>query len=200
MPSCRGLRKIWQTYCETGAEQSRNRDTAKWQNKIWPNSKAKYGQIAKLFFLCVSDIYCSFATKNLLTLSGKIDTTKMKKPSFLMILTAVGDYAYVRTDGVLVVPIGCLKDWFRKNGYFLSCSGLNMHGVNESFIPWLILWFLISRIQIWDFAYRWIDGVSNHHPSYWQAEPVSRNATVAFLTMQKNGLSKKSVSFLEITA
>lgn len=46
----------------------------------------------------------------LLTLAGKIDTTKMKKPSFMMVLTAAGDYAYQREDGVLVVPIGCLKD------------------------------------------------------------------------------------------
>ena len=38
-------------------------------------------------------------------------TTKMKKPSFLMVLTGVGDYAYKRPeDGVLVVPIGCLKE------------------------------------------------------------------------------------------
>ena len=47
----------------------------------------------------------------LLELAGKIDTTKMKKPSFLMVLTGIGDYAYKRPDdGVLVVPIGCLKD------------------------------------------------------------------------------------------
>ena len=44
-------------------------------------------------------------------LANKLDTTKMKKPSFLMVLTGVGDYAYKRPeDGVLVVPIGCLKD------------------------------------------------------------------------------------------
>lgn len=43
-------------------------------------------------------------------LSGKIDTDKMKKPSFLMVLTGTGDYAYRRPDGVYVVPIGCLKD------------------------------------------------------------------------------------------
>ena len=47
---------------------------------------------------------------NLNTLAEKIDTTKMKKPSFKMVLTAVGQYAYMRTDGVMVVPIGCLKD------------------------------------------------------------------------------------------
>ena len=49
--------------------------------------------------------------ENLLVLANKLDTTKMKKPSFLMVLTGVGDYAYKRPeDGVLVVPIGCLKD------------------------------------------------------------------------------------------
>ena len=47
----------------------------------------------------------------LLELAGKLDTTKMKKPSFLMVLTGIGEYAYKRPDdGVLVVPIGCLKD------------------------------------------------------------------------------------------
>ena len=43
-------------------------------------------------------------------LESKIDTEKMKYPSFLMVLTAVGRYAYQRKDGVYVVPIGCLKD------------------------------------------------------------------------------------------
>lgn len=44
-------------------------------------------------------------------LAGKIDTDAMKKPSFMMVLTGVGDYAYRRPqDGVLVVPVGCLKD------------------------------------------------------------------------------------------
>ena len=47
---------------------------------------------------------------NLISLAEMIDTTKMKKPSFKMVLTAVGQYAYMRTDGVMVVPIGCLKD------------------------------------------------------------------------------------------
>ena len=44
------------------------------------------------------------------SLESKIDTTRMKKPSFLMVLTAVGPYAYRREDGVYVVPVGCLKD------------------------------------------------------------------------------------------
>ena len=47
---------------------------------------------------------------NLIALADMIDITKMKKPSFMMILTAIGEYAYMRTDGVMVVPIGCLKD------------------------------------------------------------------------------------------
>lgn len=41
-------------------------------------------------------------------LSAKIDTTKMKEPSFLMVLTGFGKFAYRREDGVYVVPIGCL--------------------------------------------------------------------------------------------
>ncbi len=46
--------------------------------------------------------------ESLLKLSAKIDTEKMQKPSFLMALTATGDYAYRRKDGVLVVPINTL--------------------------------------------------------------------------------------------
>ncbi len=48
--------------------------------------------------------------QNLKKLKDKIDTTKMKAPSFLMVLIGVGDFAYRRPDGVYVVPIGCLKD------------------------------------------------------------------------------------------
>lgn len=47
---------------------------------------------------------------NLLSLAKKIDTTRMKEPSFMMVLTAVGQYAYKRKDGVMVVPVGCMKD------------------------------------------------------------------------------------------
>lgn len=46
----------------------------------------------------------------LLSLAEKIDSTKMKTPAFLMVLTATGDYAYRRDDGVMVVPVGCMKD------------------------------------------------------------------------------------------
>jgi len=47
---------------------------------------------------------------NLKAMQAKIDTDKMKVPSFLMVLTGTGDYAYRRGDGVFVVPIGCLKN------------------------------------------------------------------------------------------
>ena len=48
--------------------------------------------------------------KNLRNLASKIDTGKMKTPSFLMVLTGTGRYAMKRSDGVLEVPICCLKD------------------------------------------------------------------------------------------
>ena len=48
--------------------------------------------------------------KTLTSLASKIDTDKMKAPAFKMILTATGNYAYRREDGILVVPSSCLKD------------------------------------------------------------------------------------------
>lgn len=48
--------------------------------------------------------------KSLLALDSKLDKDRMRAPSFLMVLTGVGDYAYRRRDGVYVVPIGCLKN------------------------------------------------------------------------------------------
>ena len=47
--------------------------------------------------------------QSLKKMESKIDTDKMKAPSFLMVLTGVGGYAYRRKDGVCVVPIGCLR-------------------------------------------------------------------------------------------
>lgn len=43
-------------------------------------------------------------------LNNIIDTGKMKKPSFMAVLTGIGKYAYQREDGVYVIPLGCLKD------------------------------------------------------------------------------------------
>lgn len=47
--------------------------------------------------------------ENLMSLSKIINTEKMYEPSFMMVLTAVGDFAYRRKDGIYVVPITCLK-------------------------------------------------------------------------------------------
>jgi len=49
------------------------------------------------------------AAANLIKLRKKVDTNKMSEPSFLMVLTGT-PHAYKRPDGVLVVPIGCLKN------------------------------------------------------------------------------------------
>lgn len=48
--------------------------------------------------------------KNLKKLESRIDVEKTNNPSFLMVLTAIGKYAYKREDGVYVIPIGCLKN------------------------------------------------------------------------------------------
>ena len=56
------------------------------------------------------DMLIEEAAKNLKALSAKIDTERMKAPSFLMVLVGMGKYAYIRKDGVCVVPISCLKN------------------------------------------------------------------------------------------
>jgi len=43
-------------------------------------------------------------------LAQKIDTCHMREPYFLMVLTAIGNYAFRRSDGVWVVPIASLKN------------------------------------------------------------------------------------------
>lgn len=48
--------------------------------------------------------------RNLLKFREKIDTDKMKEPSFMMVLCGTSSYAYQREDGIYVIPIGCLKD------------------------------------------------------------------------------------------
>ena len=55
------------------------------------------------------EIWIEEGASTLKLLAKKIDTTKMKEPSFLMVLTGTTSYAYRREDGVYVVPIGCLR-------------------------------------------------------------------------------------------
>lgn len=49
------------------------------------------------------------AASNLLKLRKAIDTEKMKEPSFLMVITGT-EYAFQLKNGVVVVPIGCLRN------------------------------------------------------------------------------------------
>lgn len=46
---------------------------------------------------------------NLIKLANRLDTSRMGEPSFLMVLTATGNFAYTREDGVMVVPVGALS-------------------------------------------------------------------------------------------
>ena len=48
------------------------------------------------------------AARNLLALKEKVDGGSMGEASFLMVLTGT-ELAYRRTDGVFVVPLGCLR-------------------------------------------------------------------------------------------
>ena len=56
------------------------------------------------------DTLINEGAETLKKLEARIDVTKMKNPSFLLVLTATGKYAFRREDGVYVVPIGCLKN------------------------------------------------------------------------------------------
>ena len=56
------------------------------------------------------DQLISQGAANLLRLADRIDTGKMKKPAFLMVLCGVAPFAYKRSDGVCVVPVSCLRD------------------------------------------------------------------------------------------
>ena len=49
------------------------------------------------------------AAENLLKLEKVVDTEKMSKPSFLMVLTST-EYAFQMNNGVWVIPLGCLKN------------------------------------------------------------------------------------------
>ena len=51
-----------------------------------------------------------YGAKTLKEMEERIDTDAMNRPAFLMVLVGVGTYAYQRSDGVYVVPLGCLKN------------------------------------------------------------------------------------------
>ena len=43
------------------------------------------------------------------SLADRIDTVRMKPPAFKMVLTATGEFAYTRPDGVIVSPLSALR-------------------------------------------------------------------------------------------
>ena len=48
------------------------------------------------------------AAGNLLKVAKRVDEDRMRKPSFLMVLTGA-KFAFRRPDGVIVCPLGCLR-------------------------------------------------------------------------------------------
>ena len=56
------------------------------------------------------DSLISDGVESLNRLEKAIDTSKMPSPSFKMVLTGTGNYAYRQKDGICIVPIGCLKN------------------------------------------------------------------------------------------
>ncbi len=40
----------------------------------------------------------------------RIDTDKMGEPAFMAVITGTEHYAYRREDGILIIPIGVLKN------------------------------------------------------------------------------------------
>ena len=94
-------------------------------NEIWKNCRTKIGKIAERalyrFAMCDKGRYALVEIK----LGGErsiqegvasldeylrlVDLRNAVRPVFRMVLTAVGDYAYQRPDGVIVCPISALK-------------------------------------------------------------------------------------------
>ena len=49
-------------------------------------------------------------TKTLKKVLKKIDTIKMGEPAFMAVITGTDRYAYMRKDGIFVIPIGSLRN------------------------------------------------------------------------------------------
>jgi len=76
---------------------------------FWGTPHLRNGQYGLIEIKLGGDKLIEEGAQSLKKMESKIDTDKMKAPSFLMVLTGVGGYAYRRKDGVYVVPIGCLR-------------------------------------------------------------------------------------------
>jgi len=75
-------------------------------------SNGKYGLIeVKLSNNGVSEGYSNLLKINeLIKEHNNNEKKKMPLPEFLMVITGTGEFAYTTKEGVLIVPIGCLKD------------------------------------------------------------------------------------------
>lgn len=69
----------------------------------------KNGQYGLVEIKLGSDSGIREAVENLKKLEKKIDTDKMNKPSFKMVLVGKTNFAYEIEDGIYIVPISCLK-------------------------------------------------------------------------------------------
>ena len=63
---------------------------------------------SSLFFILFRHLFCEYFDKENQTLL-RFQEKNLTKASFLMILSG-SEVAYQRTDGVLVIPLGCLKN------------------------------------------------------------------------------------------
>jgi hypothetical protein len=72
--------------------------------------RKRKNNLENVIYIMYNILYINTIESTLMALSNIIDTSRMKAPAFCMVLTGVGDFAYKRTDGVYVVPIGCLKN------------------------------------------------------------------------------------------
>ena len=77
--------------------------------------------------------------KTLNALSGLIDTTRQKEVAFKMVVTATGDFAYQRPDGIIVCPLSSIRPLqsvrsnTRRTRRRFSISGPDICGVAVSF-------------------------------------------------------------------
>ena len=107
------------------SRKTADRILEKLPNEIWKSCRTKIGKIAERalyrFAMCDKGRYALVEIK----LGGErsiqegvasldeylrlVDLRNAVRPVFRMVLTAVGDYAYQRPDGVIVCPISALK-------------------------------------------------------------------------------------------
>lgn len=103
-------------FTNTGTElpQTQEQNFHKYRNKNSTNTgivvHLRNGSYGLIEIKLGGNSHIEAGAKTLLDLASKIDFDKMKEPSFLLVLCGVAPFAYRRKDGVMVVPISCLKN------------------------------------------------------------------------------------------